>query len=76
MTTLINNQEVNKMAPGIYEYHANGALDLQRQLFSEGFSTLKSFTEDTRGIVELAPGDLKVINAGANAFTLKLIRML
>ena len=76
MATLTNNQQT-RMGAGSYAYKVTGALELQIQLDGEGFSTITdgAFTAAGDGIVEFAPCDVKVINAGANTFTYKLISM-
>ena len=69
--TLANNEQAS-FASGQYIYKADGALDIQLQLYAEGFATVEGggLTTAGNGVIVI-DGDIKVINAGANTLTLK-----
>ena len=76
MTILVNNQET-VMGMGSYVLKASGALDLQWDLDDgNGFNTVTggSFTAASDNIITLPTCKLKVINAGANTLTIRIIR--
>lgn len=69
MATLGNNEEMD-IIEGLYAFKATGALDIQVQLYNEGFADVTdgSFAAAETGVIQLPRGQLKVVNAGANEF--------
>ena len=73
MTIKLANNEEGKAEGGRYSFKVTGALDLQMQIATEGFTTLTDggFTTAADGIIELPVCTLKAINATTESILLK-----
>ena len=74
--TLTADNDTQIFSGGDYSFKVDGALDVQWQMDSEGFSTIDdgSFTAAGTGVMSLPQCTLKVINASTNAITLSRVR--
>jgi len=75
MATLLNNQSI-KVSGGKYALKVGGALDLQWQVKTEGFSTITdgSFSAASDVIIDLPACEVKVINGSTNELEINPVR--
>ena len=74
--TLTANNDTQLISGGDYSFKVDGALDLQWQLDTEGFTTIDdgSFSGAGTGVLSLPECTLKVINASTNEIVLSRVR--
>ena len=74
--TLTANNDAEILSGGDYSFKVDGALDLQWQFGTEGFSTIDdgSFSAAGTGVLSLPQCTLKVINASTNSITLSNVK--
>lgn len=75
-TTLVNNVPLLSLNRGTFIFKASGALDIQIQLGSEGYSTVTGgvIASVQSSEIELPDCDIQITNAGAETLILSRSR--